>query len=283
MKIEFKNVYFNYDDIDKAENNEEISQVVNNVSFTINQGEMVAILGHNGSGKSTIAKLIMGLLEPNKGYIYLNDIDVLDENLATIELDRLHAKMGIIFQNPDNQFVGMTVEDDIAFGLENHNVSRNVMIEKINKYASLVGMSDYLKSNPEDLSGGQKQRVAIAGVLAMDTEVIIFDESTSMLDPKGTKEIIDIIKKLKTEYDKTIITITHNLEEAVFADRVMVLNEGQIVLDGTPQEVLRQKDILEQSGLKLIDSLALIDELKDINFNNKEKVLEKLWELTFKM
>lgn len=283
MKIEFKNVYFNYDDIDKAENNEEISQVINNVSFTINQGEMVAILGHNGSGKSTIAKLIMGLLEPNKGYIYLNDIDVLDENLATIELDRLHAKMGIIFQNPDNQFVGMTVEDDIAFGLENHNVSRNVMIEKINKYASLVGMSDYLKSNPEDLSGGQKQRVAIAGVLAMDTEVIIFDESTSMLDPKGTKEIIDMIKKLKTEYDKTIITITHNLEEAVFADRVMVLNEGQIVLDGTPQEVLKQKDILEQSGLKLIDSLALIDELKDINFNNKEKVLEKLWELTFKM
>ncbi len=283
MNIEFKDVTFNYEnkDIDNEKNDDENTSVINNISFTIKEGEMVAILGHNGSGKSTIAKLIMGLLDPIKGHIYLNNIDT--DSITMNELDKLHAKMGIIFQNPDNQFVGMTVEDDIAFGLENRCVERKEMIEKIHKYAKLVGMEEYLKNNPEDLSGGQKQRVAIAGVLAMDTEVIIFDESTSMLDPKGTKEIIDMIKKLRQSYNKTIITITHNLEEAVFADRVMVLNSGKIVLDGTPQEVLKEKNILEASGLKLLDSLELINELKDINFANKERILDELWELTFKM
>lgn len=281
MKIEFNNVSFSYDE--NCDNNKETTKVIDKLSFTINQGEMIAILGHNGSGKSTIAKLMMGLLEPLEGNIFLNDINITDEKLSLNEIDKLHAKMGIIFQNPDNQFVGMTVEDDIAFGLENHNVPREEMIQKINTFAKLVGMGKYLKVNPEDLSGGQKQRVAIAGVLAMDTDVIIFDESTSMLDPKGTKEIIDMIKQLKQNYNKTIITITHNLEEAVFADRVMVLNNGSIVLDGTPEQVLKEKTILEQSGLKLLDSLELIEELKTMEFANKDKVLDKLWELTFKM
>ncbi len=276
MKIEFKNVKFHYDNSEHKEN------VINNLSFVINPGEMVAILGHNGSGKSTIAKLMMGLLTPSEGQVILDDVEINEDKIDETEIDKLHSKMGIIFQNPDNQFVGVTVEDDIAFGLENHQVPRNEMIERIHKYAKLVNMEEYLKSNPEDLSGGQKQRVAIAGVLAMDTEVIIFDESTSMLDPKGTKEIIEMIKLLKANYNKTIITITHNLEEATFADRVIVLNNGKIVLDGVPQDVLKEKEILETSGLKLLDSLALIEDLKNKDFNNKEDVLKQLWELTFK-
>lgn len=276
MKIEFRDVKFHYDNSENKEN------VINDLSFIINPGEMVAILGHNGSGKSTIAKLMMGLLSPSQGQIILDDIEINENKISEDEIDQLHSKMGIIFQNPDNQFVGVTVEDDIAFGLENHQIPREEMIERIHKYAKLVNMEEYLKSNPEDLSGGQKQRVAIAGVLAMNTEVIIFDESTSMLDPKGTREIIDMIKLLKSEYNKTIITITHNLEEATFADRVIVLNNGSIVLDGTPKEVLKEKNILEASGLKLLDSLALIEDLKNENFNNKEEVLKQLWELTFK-
>lgn len=277
MKIEFKNVCFKYDD------DSSLDEVIKNISFLVQPGEMVCILGHNGSGKSTIAKLMMGLLQPDSGYIYLNDVDTTNENITEKELDLLHAKMGIIFQNPDNQFVGVTVQDDIAFGLENHQIPRGEMIERINKYAKLVNMEKYLLSNPEDLSGGQKQRVAIAGALAMETEVIIFDESTSMLDPKGTREIIDMIKKLKEESNKTIITITHNLEEACIADRVIVLNNGNIVLDGTPTEVLKEKTTLEASGLMLLDSLDILNKIKNTNINNKEKIEEALWELTFKM
>ena len=159
-------------------------QTINNISFQIHKGEYVAILGHNGSGKSTIAKLIVGLLTPTSGKILIDDEEVNDDTI-----DRIRQKMGIIFQNPDNQFVGVTVKDDIAFGLENHQIPRKEMIEQIDKYAKLVDMQEYLEYNPENLSGGQKQRVAIAGALAMETELIIFDESTSMLDPKGTKEI----------------------------------------------------------------------------------------------
>lgn len=277
MKIEFKDVCFKYDD------DSSLDEVIKNISFLIQPGEMVCILGHNGSGKSTIAKLMMGLLQPDSGYIYLNDIDTTNENITERELDLLHAKMGIIFQNPDNQFVGVTVQDDIAFGLENHQINRNEMIERINKYAKLVNMEKFLLSNPEDLSGGQKQRVAIAGALAMETEVIIFDESTSMLDPKGTREIIDMIKKLKEESNKTIITITHNLEEACIADRVIVLNNGNIVLDGTPNEVLKEKTTLEASGLMLLDSLDILNQIKEEKIKNKEKIEEALWELTFKM
>ena len=277
MKVEFKNVCFKYDDDSRFDD------VIKNISFEIKPGEMISILGHNGSGKSTIAKLIMGLLQPNSGSIYINGVDTADPNVTETELDKLHAKMGIIFQNPDNQFVGVTVQDDIAFGLENHQIPRDEMIERINKYAKLVDMEKYLLVSPEDLSGGQKQRVAIAGALAMETEVIIFDEATSMLDPKGTAEIIEMIKKLKQKSSKTIVTITHNLEEAVFADRVIVLNEGHIVLEGKPQEVLKEKEILEASGLTLLDSLDIMYKVKDLNLSNKKELEEALWELTFKM
>lgn len=277
MKIEFKNVCFKYDDDSR------LDDVIKNISFEIKPGEMISILGHNGSGKSTIAKLMMGLLQPDSGSIYINNVDTTDNNITETERDKLHAKMGIIFQNPDNQFVGVTVQDDIAFGLENHQIPRDEMIERINKYAKLVNMEKYLLVSPEDLSGGQKQRVAIAGALAMETETIIFDEATSMLDPKGTSEIIEMIKKLKKESTKTIITITHNLEEAVFADRVIVLNEGHIVLDGKPQEVLKEKEILEASGLTLLDSLDIMNKIKNLNITKKKELEEALWDLTFKM
>ena len=272
MFIEFKNVTFKYSDSDEY--------VLHNLSFSIEKGNMLTILGHNGSGKSTIAKLIMGLLQPNEGSIYIDGVELTEKTI-----DSLRKKMGIIFQNPDNQFVGVTVKDDIAFGLENHQVPRNEMIEQINKYATLVNMEDYLDENPENLSGGQKQRVAIAGALAMETELIIFDESTSMLDPKGTSEINNMIKTLRTKLNKTIISITHNLEEALISDRVIVVNSGKIVLDGTPKEVLKEKALLEASGLKLIDGVDLITNIdkSNINENYKKEVIEALWELTFKM
>lgn len=269
MKIELKDISFSY---------EKDALVLDNLSLTIEEGQMVAILGHNGSGKSTLSKIIMGLLEPKSGEVFVDGVKYEGD-----EFDKIRDKMGIIFQNPDNQFVGVTVQDDIAFGLENRRVPREEMIERINKYAKVVSMEDYLLTNPENLSGGQKQRVAIAGVLAMETDVIIFDESTSMLDPKGTKEINQMIKMLKEEQNKTIISITHNLEEAVYADRVIVLNGGKIVLDGTPQEVLKEKDTLEASGLKLLDGISIVNELNNSNLNNKKELIDTIWELTFKM
>ena len=264
--IEFKDVSFKYYGSDEY--------VFNQLSFAIEKGSMLAILGHNGSGKSTIAKLMMGLLETTSGDIYIEG-----EKLTEDNVDVLRKKMGIIFQNPDNQFVGVTVRDDIAFGLENHKIPRKEMIEKIDKYAKLVNMQDFLDENPENLSGGQKQRVAIAGALAMDTDLIIFDESTSMLDPKGTKEIHQMIETLRKTYHKTIISITHNLEEALIADRVIVLNEGKIVLDGTPKEVLKEQTILEASGLKLIDGISLLNRIQDskLHINKKEEIIKELW------
>ena len=192
--------------------------------------------------------------------------------------------MGIIFQNPDNQFVGSTVRDDIAFGLENHLIERSEMERRVEKYSKLVDMDLFLDKNPENLSGGQKQRVAIAGVLAMESDLIIFDESTSMLDPKGTKEINKTIKTLKErETDKTIISITHELEEALYADRILVLNNGKIVLDGKPTDVLPCQDILEASGLKVIDGLKLIKDLEKVEFASKKEVIDTLWESIFQM
>lgn len=269
MIIELKNISFSYD----AE-----TKVLDNLNLKLNEGEMVAILGHNGSGKSTLSKVIMGLLEPDSGEVYFDN-----ELISGDGFDKVRGKMGIIFQNPDNQFVGVTVQDDIAFGLENRRIPKEEMIERINKYSKIVNMEEYLLTNPENLSGGQKQRVAIAGVLAMETDVIIFDESTSMLDPKGTNEINNMIKKLKELDNKTIITITHNLEEAVYADRVIVLNQGRIVLDGTPRNVLKEKAVLEASGLKLLDGVEIINALESSNISNKGKLIEELWELTFKM
>lgn len=266
MKIEFKNVSFKYQsDFD----------VIKDLSFVINTGEMTSIIGPNGSGKSTITKLIMGLLVPNSGSIYINDVLVTEENILNIR-----KNMGIIFQNPDNQFVGVTVKDDIAFGLENKCIERNEMFELINKYSTLVRMNDFLDSNPENLSGGQKQRVAIAGVLAMETETIIFDEATSMLDPIGVEEINKTLKMLKKEASKTIISITHNIEEILYSDNVLVIDDGQIVAQGKPIEILSNIELLNKVGLDTIESVKLINMLEE---NNHKEIIEELWKLTFNM
>ena len=265
MKIEFKNVSFHYP-------NE--SDVLKNVSFIIESGQMTSIIGHNGSGKSTLAKLIMGLLEPTSGEIYIDDVLLNETSIPSIR-----NKMGIIFQNPDNQFVGVTVKDDIAFGLENKNIERSKMLELINLYSKLVKMDSFLESNPENLSGGQKQRVAIAGVLAMNTECVIFDEATSMLDPVGVKEINETMKMLKKTALKTIISITHNIEETLYSEKVLVLNNGVLVLTGTPKEVLLNIDVLKLAGLDTLESVKLIKMLH----NKNTELEEELWKLTFEM
>lgn len=268
MKIRLENINFSYEN----------KLILKDFNLSINDGETIALIGHNGSGKSTLAKLIMGLLEPNSGSIYVNDVLLNEETCDSIRLD-----MGIIFQNPDNQFVGVTVKDDIAFGLENRSISVDEMNKRINKYLSLVDMSDHLDANPEDLSGGQKQRVAIAGAMAMETNLLIFDESTSMLDPLGTKEVNKMIKTIKESCNKTIILITHDLEEALNADRVIVLNQGMVVLDGAPHDVFLKSEILSECGLKTIDSVNLLNKLSKEHYPNKKEIEEVLWELTFKM
>ena len=263
--LEIKNLSFEY---------KQNKQALNNVSFSMQKGEFLCILGHNGSGKSTLAKLITGLLKPTSGEI------IIDGCLLTEEtVEELRLKMGIVFQNPDNQFVGITVKDDIAFGLENRNISRIEMLKKIDKYAKIIGVEHLLSRNPESLSGGEKQKVAIAGILACEPEIIIFDESTSMLDPKSVKELLSTVKMLKG--NKTIIYITHNLDEALLADRVIVMNKGSISLTGTIEEVFNEKDILKNAKLDIFDNLKLIDLIEEKGLNNKKEVVDLLWQLTY--
>src|SRR5690554_1939220 len=263
--IEIKDLVFKYNKKNKA---------INNLSLAIDKGEFVCILGHNGSGKSTLAKLIVGLLKANKGNILIDGVELTEETV-----DELRKNIGIVFQNPDNQFVGVTVKDDIAFGLENRQVPREEMLQLIDEYAKLVSMENFMDYNPEDLSGGEKQRVAIAGVLATKPEVIIFDEATSMLDPKGVREVIEVIKGLKKNH--TIISITHNLREALLASKVIVLNEGEIVLTGSPQDIFKEKQILKDAKLDILESMKLLELVENSNIKSKEKIEEALWELSY--
>ena len=246
-QLEVKNLSFSYD---------ESTHAVRHVSFAIEKGSYTTIIGHNGSGKSTIAKLLIGLLEKDEGEILIDDLPLNEENLMEIR-----SRVGIVFQNPDNQFIGSTVRDDIAFGLENHCVEQSKMDAIITEFAEKVNMSEYLESEPTRLSGGQKQRVAIAGVLAMAPEMIIFDESTSMLDPQGKDEINRVIRQLHEETQLTIISITHDIEEVAKSDYVLVMDQGEIKMEGTPDEILlRDKELIR---------LHL-----DIPFSIKEKRLD---------
>ena len=224
--LEVKDLNFSYEEEEKT---------IDNVSFSVEEGSYTTIVGHNGSGKSTIAKLIMGLLESASGTITIDGIALNNENLA-----KIRSRIGIVFQNPDNQFIGATVRDDIAFGLENHCVEPSMMDEIIDTNAALVKMSDFMDQEPTHLSGGQKQRVAIAGVLAMKPKLLIFDEATSMLDPDGKDEIKKVIMKLHKESSLTILSITHDIDEVASSDYVVALDQGKVVLTGTPQEVFQQ-------------------------------------------
>ena len=265
--ISFDDVWFSY---------EESEELLKGVSFDINKGEYVCLLGHNGSGKSTIARLMVGLLSQSKGLITIDGDEINEENI-----NKIREKVGIVFQNPDNQFVGVTVKDDIAFGLENRMIDYDEMNKRIEEYSSLVHMNEFLDRNPEDLSGGQKQRVAIASVLAFDPDVIIFDEATSMLDPKGVREVNDTIKSLIGK--KTIISITHNLNEAIYADKVIILNKGVIVLSGKPEDVFKEENILREANLDVTETMKLYSKIKNSNMNEetKERISSYLWELNF--
>lgn len=220
--------------------NETKEKALTDVSFEINEGQYVALIGHNGSGKSTIAKLIIGLYIQSAGDIYIFNEKMTDDNVFD-----LRRNIGIIFQNPDNQFIGSTVRDDIAFGLENDCVSSAQMETMVEDFAAKVQMADYLDKEPSNLSGGQKQRVALAGTLVRKPRILIMDEATAMLDPKGRREIRELIGRMKEEMPElTILSITHDIDEAYQADRIIVLNKGKVFLTGTPNEVFEQSEKL---------------------------------------
>ncbi|ASN03653.1 energy-coupling factor ABC transporter ATP-binding protein [Virgibacillus necropolis] len=270
--IEFRNVSFRY--------GEEEPWVLKNCSFHIFENEWVAIIGHNGSGKSTIAKLVNGLLFPQEGQIMINGRQVTEETIWDIRKD-----VGMVFQNPDNQFVGTTVQDDVAFGMENRGIAREEMIKRIDINLNAVGMQDYRMTEPHRLSGGQKQRVAIASVLAISPQVLILDEATAMLDPKGRMEIMNTVSNVQKEHQLSLITITHDLQEVVQAERVIVMNEGEIWDEATPREIFSKKTKLREIGLDVPFVAILVDELKQMGVPitnealNQEELLEDLWTL----
>lgn len=252
---------------------------VNHVSFYVKRGEWLSIVGHNGSGKSTTVRLIDGLLEAESGEIWIDGDLLTPENVW-----EKRRKIGMVFQNPDNQFVGATVEDDVAFGLENQGISLDQMQKRVTEALSLVGMEEFHKKEPARLSGGQKQRVAIAGVVALRPDILILDESTSMLDPEGRLELIKIVQEIRKDHQMTVISITHDLEEVAISDRVLVMKKGQVESTSSPRELFSRSDIdkigldqpfvnqlrqsLRESGLNLPDLYMTEDELE-----------EALWEL----
>lgn len=252
--IKVENITYSYGYSEDEENNDE--PVLNNLSLHIPKGKHTCILGHNGSGKSTLAKLLIGLDFAQSGQIIVDGTVVNEETLMEIR-----RKIGIVFQNPDNQFIGSTVEDDIAFGLENLQVPTEEMPAIIDKYAKMVGMEKYLSYEPTRLSGGQKQRVAIAGVLAMNPDIMIFDEATSMLDPLGVAEVNKSLDNLETS-NKTLVSITHDIEYACKADHIIVLKFGQLMYSGTPEEVFTHVDELKQTGLDIPYALKISEALK---------------------
>lgn len=250
-----------------------VKPVFKDFNIEIEEGSFVAVLGHNGSGKSTFAKLCNLIVTPVSGSLYLfgnkiNTDDVNDEKLFDIR-----RKIGMVFQNPDNQLVATIVEEDVAFGPENLGVEPSEIRKRVDDSLELVGMKEFAHHSPHQLSGGQKQRVAIAGILALSPEVIVFDEATAMLDPVGRKEIIETIKKLNKEQKKTIILITHYMEEAVEADRVVVLDNGKILLDGTPREVFTKTKTLEDAGLDVPQVTELMQDLGNCGINVKTDIL----------
>ena len=241
----------------------EASPALRELSLQINSGEFVAILGHNGSGKSTLAKLLSMILFSTSGKIIIDGKDITDESLTDDDVMAIRKSVGMVFQNPDNQLVATIVEDDVAFGLENLGVPSVEIRERVDKALSDLGMLEYAKHEPHRLSGGQKQRVAIAGIMAMQPKCIIFDESTAMLDPLGRKEVMNSIIKLNREKNITVVMITHYMDEAAMADRIVVLNDGALLLDGTPSEVFEKEDMLVECGLAIPQCTEIVHRLRE--------------------
>lgn len=246
--IDVNDLTFSYDQKQNA---------VEHVSFSIPKGSYTTIIGQNGSGKSTVAKLLLGLLEKNGGEIRIDDMELNEENIRTIR-----RKVGIVFQNPDNQFIGSTVRDDIAFGLENHSIPQREMDSLIDTFSKKVGMEEFLNAEPMHLSGGQKQRVAIAGVLAMHPEFLLFDEATSMLDPQGKEEIKNVIRHLHSEKELTILSITHDIDEVAYSDYVIAMYQGRAVMTGTPEEIFADEKAIQKIHLDLPFSIRMGDALR---------------------
>ena len=264
-KLEIKNLSFSYGD-DRL--------VIDDISFAVEKGSFVAVLGHNGSGKSTLAKLIVGLLEKKSGQIILDG-----EEMDKKTIKKLQSKTALVFQNPDNQFIGVTVEDDIAFGLENRCFPSDKMQEEINLFADSVNMLDYLKKEPINLSGGQKQRVAIAGALILRPEILILDEATSMLDPKGKSTVRKVIDRIHQENpDLSIISITHDVDEALLADQVFILSHGKLVANGAPQEILRDREMLLSLKLEQPFVYRFEKKLSEMGINSKAENIDDLAE-----
>ena len=274
--IKVENVSYDYRRFE-----EEKLPAVRGVSFEIEEGEFVVIGGANGSGKSTLAKMLNGLLKPTDGKIEVLGMDVSNEE----KVFEIRRNVGIVFQHPDNQTVASIVEDDVAFGPENLGVPREEIVSRVQWALKAVGMEEYAKSTPFKMSGGQKQRIAIAGILAMKPKIIVLDEATSMLDPNGRKEVMAVLKKLNQEENMTVIHITHHMEEAADADRILVMDGGKLVMDGAPREVFADGEKLKEHALSLPVAAELADMLRKAGLPVRESVLsedellEEIWRL----
>ncbi len=256
------------------------------LNLEIEKNQWISVIGRNGSGKSTLARLIDGLIEAQSGTVTVGGLEVNEQNVWQIR-----SQIGVVFQNPDNQFVGANVEDDVAFGLENRQISHAEMVKRVNESLEAVGMTEFAKHEPSKLSGGQKQRVAIAGILAIHPQIIILDEATSMLDPEGRRDLIQLIRRLKGQYHFTVIAITHDIDETVFSDQIIVLDQGKIRMQGRPADVYRERDRLMDLGLDLpfVEKLKLklqengLAELKDDETLDEKEMVAKLWQLNSNM
>ena len=256
--VSTKKLVFEYVRRDKNGEVDGFSRAIDDVSLDISQGDFIAILGPNGSGKSTLAKHLNSLLHPTEGTVFVDGMDTTDAN----KLWDIRKAVGMVFQNPENQMIGTVVEEDVAFAPENLGVPTNEIKDRVKESLQMVGMSEYKRTSPSKLSGGQKQRVAIAGVLAMHPKCIVLDEPTAMLDPEGRRDVIRAIRALNDVENITIILITHNMEEAVYADRIFVMNDGRIVMDGTPREVFSRVDELIENRLTVPPVTMLAYELR---------------------
>ena len=264
--IEIEKLSFVYEDEDEGVI-QKGSPALNNVSFSVKEGEYISILGHNGSGKSTLAKLLNMILIPSSGKITIDGVDITSPDFTDDDVFEIRQKIGMVFQNPDNQLVATVVEEDVAFGPENLGLPREEIARRVKSSLALVGMTEYSHHAPHKLSGGQKQRVAIAGIIAMKPRVIIFDESTAMLDPLGRREVVDIMERLNREEGITILNITHYMDEAARADRVIVINDGELVIDGTAKEVFSEVEKLREIGLEAPQGRELLHELEKCGVN----------------
>ncbi|EWM55353.1 energy-coupling factor ABC transporter ATP-binding protein [Streptococcus thermophilus] len=275
--IEIKNLKFKY-------NQDQTSYTLNDVSFHVKHGEWLSIVGHNGSGKSTTARLIGGLLVADSGQIIVDGQELTEETVWDIR-----DKIGMVFQNPDNQFVGATVEDDVAFGLENKGLPYKEMVSRVQEALSFVGMMDFKDREPARLSGGQKQRVAIAGIIAMRPSILILDEATSMLDPEGRQELIQSIEDIRQQYGMTVLSITHDLDEVVMSNRVLVLKQGKVESISSPRELFSRGSELVDLGLDIPFSALLTQKLKNQGlidcegYLTEKELVEQLWEYLSKM